>query len=65
MVMNYICILWGWIICIYIFIIIFHSWEIVNNGFNFILTFGVPLCILLCYYWNKEWKEWWIEEYGE
>ena len=64
MVMNYICILWGWIICIYIFIIT-SCWEIVNNGFNFILTFGVPLCILLCYYWNKEWKEWWIEEYGE
>ena len=56
MVMNY--------ICIYIFVIT-SCWEVVNNGFNFILTFGVPLCILLCYYWNKEWTEWWIEEYGE
>lgn len=65
MVMNYIYILWGQIICIYIFIIIFNSWEVINNRFDFILTFGVPLCILLCYYWNKEWKEWWIEKYGE
>lgn len=61
--MNYICILWGWIICIYI--LITSCWAVVNNGFNFVLTFGVPLCILLCYYWNKEWTEWWIEEYGE
>ena len=59
--MNYICILWGWIICIYVYIIMSCSWT----GFNFVLTFGVPLCILLCYYWNKEWTEWWIEEYGE